>query len=114
MPLPTGAVGLLLTPPAILIILVMCLASLQTLIACTCMVCLGLGGYSLMRLAKRDKWLPFVPSVSWSTPNLADIDQSEGESESGALRDEEESAFGVASTTDDELVEPLIEERSPQ
>lgn len=59
-PLNTFAAAMLCLPPVLLLILVMCLASLQTYLVSGVVILLGFASYPALIHAKEQKWIDFI------------------------------------------------------
>lgn len=68
-PLQTFGVIMLCLPPSLLLVLVMCLASLKTFLVSGAVIILGFFLYPVVCYAKKMKWTQFVPEQPAATPN---------------------------------------------
>lgn len=67
-------IGLMLVPPASMILLVMSLASSFTYIVAGLVMALGLFGYSIVEMAKKNNWCAFnTATESWSSQDLEQV-----------------------------------------
>ncbi|KAG6428737.1 hypothetical protein SASPL_112994 [Salvia splendens] len=86
-PLDTFGAAMLCLPPVLLLVLVMCLASLKTFIVSAAVIFLGFASYPVLNHAKEQNWIKFNTDATTLRPS-ADSDL-EGHSEHQELADEE-------------------------
>lgn len=113
LPLPTFVVGLMLVPPAAMIMLVMYLASYFTYMAAALVVALGLFGFSITELAKRNNWCAFnTYTGTWSSPDLENLVVHDGMSSSDDDEDDDDVVSLVRQSDGSLLSTPLLSDRN--